>query len=578
MAKRSQEPLRLSYEPSVAYFSMEIAVADNIPTYCGGLGVLAGDHLRAAADAELPLIGVTLLYRSGYFHQIFDENARQIESPVEWSPEHLLELLAGHVMLELSGRQVKVVAWRHWIVGYTGFRVPVLFLDTAVEDNDERDRAITDRLYGGDQVYRLLQEAVLGMGGTAMLANLGVSDIPTFHMNEGHSSLLTVSLLMRLASRPGAPTKKEMSAVRERCVFTTHTPVPEGHDRFDADLVNEVLGSDLVHTLSAMGGLRGGELNMTVLGMSFSRFVNAVSLRHCSVSRRMFPQFAIDCITNGVHAQTWVCPSMARLFDRHLNGWREHNSILRYASDIPVDELKAAHEEAKASLVAMVAARSHVVLDPSRPTLCVARRAAPYKRLDLLLSDPEEIKAISRRHGPLQIVYSGKAHPSDREGKAVITRILHTAEVLGGAATVVYLEDYSLALASILCAGADVWVNTPEKPYEASGTSGMKAALNGVPSLSVLDGWWLEGDIEGVTGWSVGDDRERSDRISDSAALYRKLDTVILPLFYDAPDDFVVVGRSAIAMNGSYFTTERMVHQYASRAYWPGRAPSEDSD
>lgn len=551
---------------AVAYFSMEVAVDSAIPSYAGGLGVLAGDHLRAAADAGLPMVGVTLLYKDGYFEQRIDAEGHQHEEPVAWTPRPMIEPLDARVTVTVCGRPVTIRAWRHVLTGATGGRVWVIFLDTDLAENVEEDRAITDQLYGGDQHHRLRQEVVLGMGGVAMLQQLGFGDVPTFHMNEGHSSLLVLALLEATGKRRRS-SADVAEAVRRRCVFTTHTPVPEGHDRFDADLVRHVLGDTRA---KALGSWVGGELNMTELGMAFSRFVNAVSLRHARVSQAMFPEVPISSITNGVHAGTWVGPSMALLFDRYLPDWRTDNDSLRYASAIAVPEVESAHQAAKRAMVRLVADRTGVALSPDVLTLGVARRAARYKRTDLLLGEVERLRDFVETVGPLQVVYSGKAHPHDADGKAVIARIHDLARVLDDAVKVVYLAEYSLELAKVLCAGVDVWVNTPSKPHEASGTSGMKAAMNGVPSLSVLDGWWLEGHVEGVTGWSVGDESDRSDEATEVADLHAKLASMIGPLYYRSPERFGHVRRASIALNGSFFTTERMLRQYAVHAYRVG--------
>ncbi len=567
--RATAETARPRAKPSVAYFSMEIALDDTIPGYSGGLGVLAGDHLRAAADLGLPIVGVTLRYRSGYFRQSLGPHGTQREEPVTWSPGTVLERLVDRATVTLEGRPIVLGVWRHWIEGIGGHRVPVLLLDPDLDENNQRDRAIADHLYPDDPHWRLRQEAVLGLGGAAMLEATGLSGTPIFHMNEGHSSLLTLALADGAARgqvRVGAGARQ---AVQRRCVFTTHTPVPEGHDTFDEAVVRDVLGEPVLSDLRALGELGGDDrrLNMTTLGMSMSGFVNAVSLRHREVTASMFPRSAIASITNGVHAPTWTAPPMGRLFDRLLPGWRADNTMLRYAWGLPTDQLDEAHASAKRSLLTLVAQRTGSALDPSVLTLGVARRATRYKRLDLLVSDPERLREIAKRAGPLQIVYAGKAHPADEGGKAVIRSIYEAAEALDGEVAVVFLEDYSMTEAALLCAGSDVWVNTPRKSAEASGTSGMKAALNGVPSLSVLDGWWCEGHVEGVTGWSIGDDGTASDDDVEAEDLYAKLGSVIVPLFYGDPGRFIGIRRGAIALNGSFFTSERMVRQYAALAY-----------
>ena len=559
--------------PAVAYFSMEIALRDDIPSFSGGLGVLAGDHLRAAADLGIDMVGVTLLYRQGYFRQRIDDAGRQTEEPVAWDPETALEPLDLKATVHMSGRDVAVRPWRFVIRGAGGHAVPVLLLDTDLDTNDDEDRAITDQLYGGDLDHRLRQEAVLGLGGMAVLEELGWGTVPTLHMNEGHSALLTLAALRDTTGPDHKPNEEAVAAVRSRCVFTTHTPVPAGHDRFPEPLVRAVLGDPLASELGTLGCLSEGELNMTRLGMFFARFVNAVSVRHGEVSRSMFPGEPIRTVTNGVHGATWVAPSVAELFDRHLEGWRRNNAMLRSALAIPLDELQAAHDTAKTRLVDLVSQRTGVRLDPTAFTLGIARRAAVYKRLDLLLRHPERLRAVADRFGPMQIVYSGKAHPRDDPGKDAIVRVHEQAKALVGSVGFVYLEDYSLEVAKVLCAGADLWVNTPIRPYEASGTSGMKAALNGVPSLSVLDGWWVEGELEGVTGWSIGDRSDPVDDDADAGELYDKLGGVIAPLFFEQPSAFRDVGRFAIALNGSYFNTERMVREYATVAYGASVCP-----
>jgi len=558
-----------TFSGTVAYFSMDVAVDNAIPTYSGGLGVLAGDTLRSAADLQIPMVAVSLLHRKGYFDQRLDSLGNQIESPSKWSPENFLTRLPRQISLSLEGRQVRVGAWRYDFVGISGHIVPLIFLDTELEENDSADRGFTDFLYGGDERYRLCQEAVLGLGGVAMLRALGYADIRLFHMNEGHSALATLALMEERCARQRRFSEKEVDVVRRHCAFTTHTPVPAGHDRFPADLVSRVLGEERADNLNQLR-VTNGSLNMTELALKFSGFVNGVSMRHGEVSRGMFPNHNIDAITNGVHATTWVAAPLAALYDRTIPEWRSDNYFLRYAIGIPVEEIRQAHNQAKKELLQQVRWLTGVQLDEKVFTLGFARRATGYKRGDLLFTDLERLKKIARQAGPLQLVYAGKAHPRDDGGKAIIRRIFEAAAKLASDVRVVYLENYDMALGKLLCSGVDVWLNTPLRPQEASGTSGMKAALNGVPSFSVLDGWWIEGHIEGVTGWSIGDDDSaENDSIAEAASLYQKLEQVILPLYYKEPDNFCRVMRSAIALNGSFFNTQRMVSQYMRNAYLP---------
>jgi starch phosphorylase len=555
--------------PRVAYFSMEIALSPAIPTYSGGLGVLAGDTLRSAADLGVPVVGVTLLHRKGYFEQHIDEHGQQHEQPVIWNPEQALEAVDACASVQIEGRTVRIRAWRYTVHGVNGHIVPVYLLDTDVEENQEWDRTLTDYLYGGDAHYRLCQEIVLGMGGAAMLRSLGYDGELYYHLNEGHSSLLTLCLLSwQLDGRsPSELVDADVDAVRSRVVFTTHTPVPAGHDKFPFDLVERVLGRGEMELLEAAHCLTDSSLNMTHLALRLSRFVNGVAMKHREVSQEMFPNFPVDAITNGVHAGTWTAAPMQELFDRRIPEWRTDNLYLRYAVGIPLKEIRAAHAAAKKEMIAAVAERTGVTLDPKVFTIGFARRATPYKRADLVFTDVDRLAEIAANVGPLQVVFGGKAHPNDAGGKELIRRIHAAAERLAGRVTVVYVENYEWLIAARMVAGVDLWLNNPMKPLEASGTSGMKAALNGVPSLSVLDGWWIEGHVEGVTGWSIGGLESEGDQSKDAGEIYLKLERVILPLYYGLPFAYAEVMRSAIAINGSFFNTQRMVEQYVRNAY-----------
>lgn len=556
----------------VAYFSMEIALDPAAPTYSGGLGVLAGDTLRAAADLGVSMIGVTLLHRKGYFHQALDSHGNQAEEPANWTPERMLEPMRPVVSVEIEGRQVKLRAWRFMIEGVDGHVVPVYLLDTALAENSPFDQTLTDHLYGGDARYRLCQEVVLGMGGVAILPKLGHSYISSYHMNEGHSALLTLALVEhRMAGRPLLSAKEEdLNAIRHKCVFTTHTPVPAGHDQFPRELVHQVLGNERADALEHTRCCLGGALNMTYLALFGSRYINGVAMQHGEVSRGMFPNYPIRAITNGVHAVTWTTAPFRKLYDRHIPEWRHDNLYLRYAIGIPSAEIREAHAVAKRELLAEVHARTGAQLEEHVMTLGFARRAAAYKRADLLFANLDRLKWIVRNVGPIQVIYGGKAHPHDEEGKALIRRIFEMAASLKDAARVIYLENFDWSWAPLLYSGVDLWLNTPKRPQEASGTSGMKAALNGVPSFSVLDGWWVEGCLEGVTGWAIGGGPESADNEAiEIASLYDKLESTILPLFYGRPSVYAKVMRSTIALNGSFFNTQRMVSQYLRNAYSP---------
>lgn len=576
---------------------MEIALHPAMPTYSGGLGILAGDTVRSAADLGVPFCGVTLLHRKGYFVQRIDNTGWQQESPESWDPSAFLQELPERVAIYIEGRRVAIRTWLFEIAGAAGAKVPVYLLDTDLAENTPFDRTLTDFLYGGDSHYRLCQEVVLGVGGVRILQALGHDRLVKYHMNEGHAALLGVELLNQEAKKAGRARilREDVLEVRAKCVFTTHTPVPAGHDRFPMDMVANVLGhqknfldmQDLfcpedigrVFDFPPQGFDREtilsatNHLNMTYLALNLSHYVNGVAKRHAEVSRLMFADVQIDAITNGIHVPTWVAPPLQALYDKRMSGWRADNFVLRNALIIPPEEIWAAHLEAKQKLITHINATTA----PKRPfdtetcTIGFARRATSYKRPDLLFADLERLKAIGIVAGGLQIVYGGKAHPQDYEGKLVIQRILRAADALGNHVRVVYLENYGMELAKLLLSGVDLWLNTPLPPLEASGTSGMKAAVNGVPSLSVLDGWWLEGCIEGITGWAIdtlpADEPIEKRSQADAQALLEKLTQVAL-LFRNNRDKYVTIMQNAIALNGSHFNTQRMMQQYVSRAYF----------
>jgi starch phosphorylase len=569
------DPLREKLPAKVAYFSMEMAVDEEIPTYSGGLGVLAADTLRAAAGSLLPMVGVTLLYRRGYFFQRFDAQGWQREEAVAWSPENVLCELPERVPVVLEGRTVQVRAWLFWMRDAGEGRVPILFLDTGLPENSEWDRALSDFLYGGDSHYRLCQEVILGIGGVRMLRKLGFERLELFHMNEGHSSLLTLELLEEEAKRAGRtePTREDIEAVRRKCAFTTHTPVSAGHDRFPLDMVKKVIRLPAI----ADGEYKGrfccdGEINLTHLAFEFSHYINGVAKRHSEVSRVLFYPATIDSITNGIHLPYWASRPMQDLFDHHIPGWRADAFSIRYAIAAPLEEVQQAHDQSKAQLIQYVNRETNAGMNPDVLTIGFARRATAYKRPELILTDIERLKRISGVKGPLQLIFAGKAHPQDEEGKRAIQRIIQSQIRLLPEVRMIYLAEYDLALARLLVAGVDLWLNTPQPPLEASGTSGMKAAINGVPNFSVLDGWWIEGCIEGVTGWSIGPDhyqrKEGSDVQRDARDLYDKLEDVIVPLFYGDSEGYARVMRQAIALNGSFFNAQRMLQQYVLKAYF----------
>jgi len=557
-----------THEPRVAYFSMEIALHNDIPTYSGGLGVLAGDTLRSATDLEVPMVAVTLASTMGYFRQSIDAEGRQVEQVSPWNPSQWAVSLDAVVAVTIEGRRVWVGGWLYVLKGHTNGEQPVVLLDTDLEQNNSDDRAITRQLYGGDKAYRLKQEIVLGIGGTRMLQALGF-ELRQYHMNEGHSALLALELLRRFAyppedMRPGE-SPYNIPRVRELCCFTTHTPVEAGHDKFDYDLVRRVLG-DYVDfpTLQHLAGEQ--ELNMTRLALNLSEYINGVARRHAEISRHMYPGYRVHAVTNGVHPFTWTSEPFRRLYDERLPGWcHEPELLMRAACCIADAAVQAAHVEAKQRLIDEVNTRTGVSLVADCFTIGFARRMTAYKRPDLLFSDLQRLKNIAQRH-PIQIVLAGKAHPQDGPGKHLIEVLHGHMRELDGDISIAYLPAYDMATALTLVSGVDVWLNTPLRPMEASGTSGMKAAFNAVPHLSVLDGWWIEGCIEGVTGWAIGDDAPTTNG-DDAGHLYQKLEQIILPLYYENPTGWVAVMKGAISQCASYFNSQRMMRRYASEAY-----------
>ncbi len=553
--------LKHSGKPKIAYFSMEIGLDKNIPTYGGGLGILAGDTLKSCADLNVPIVGVTLLSENGYFYQKIDEEGNQIELPINFNSNDFLILLPSKTSVKIEDRKVAINIWYYLIKGLNEYIVPVFFLDTNLEENCQSDREITKYLYGGDNKYRLAQEIVLGIGGVKAVRSLGYKTVDKYHMNEGHAALGTLQLYREL---------KNIERVRERCVFTTHTPIAAGHDQFDLSFAKPMLGDILPESILEEITFEN-KLNMTRLALFFSHYVNGVAKKHGEVSRSMFPGYSIDSITNGVHTPTWVSEPFQRLFDKHLPGWRSDPYILRATFSIDKREIWAAHMEAKKNLIDFVNNRYNIGMNYDDFTIGFARRQTAYKRPDLLISDPERLKNIAEKTGPIQIIYAGKAHPKDMSGKESIKKIFTIMKTINGKIKIAYIHNYDITIGKMMTAGVDLWLNTPRRPREASGTSGMKAAHNGVPQFSTLDGWWLEGCVENITGWALGPEKteeEASDDEVDRNDLYNKLENWIIPKFLNDRDNWIRTMRSCIAINASFFNTNRMIQQYVLNAYF----------
>ena len=552
----------------IAYFTMEMAIRPEMQTYAGGLGVLAGDTARSCADLELPVVFVTLLSRAGYFRQEIDANGRQIEHPDWWEPERWCTPLNAMVAVDIEQKPVWIRPWLYIHTCPHGHQIPILLLDTQLDQNTEEDRKLTHYLYGGDETYRLKQEIVLGIGGIRILRAVGF-DLHTYHLNEGHAALLTLDLLNRWRVppedlAPGEPVY-DVAEVRARCVFTTHTPVEAGHDLFSYELFERLLpGFVDLDTLKRLAG--DDRLNMTRLALNLSDYVNGVAGRHAKTTEHMFPGYRIHAITNGVRVRTWTHPAFAGLYDANLPQWQHEPEVLVRALQLSDDAVWECHRAAKRDLVELVKLSTGAALDPDTPILGFDRRMTGYKRPMLLFEDPGRLAALAARH-PFQVVMAGKAHPRDDPGKEAVRRLHEVCHELRGKVACVFLPAYDMRIAMALVSGSDIWLNTPLPPLEASGTSGMKAALNGVLNLSILDGWWIEACIEAVTGWSIGDDDGAASDQTHAAALYDKLERAVLPLYFDEPARWRWMMKQAIGNIAYYFNSQRMMRRYATEAY-----------
>ena len=539
----------------IAYFSAEIGISSSLPTYSGGLGVLAGDHIKAAGDFGLDMCAITLLYREGYFKQRIDDEGVQTETHPRFDPYPLLKKLDVKFTLRLRERDVWIQAYQFDYMGQGGKVLPIYFLDTDFEDNFTDDRNISLRLYSGNKDHRILQEAILGFGGTKLLEHLGHDNIETYHMNEGHCSFLVLNLLEKF--------KGNVEDVKKRCHFTTHTPVPAGHDHFAESRVKKLLHGLIPENLELPSLVQNGRLHMTELGLYFSRSANGVSHLHGQVARDQFPCSDIGHITNGVHHSYWMGSPFKKLFDQHIPDWRENPKLLLKVDEIPNDEIWDTHVTRKKYLLGYANSQVQKALDRDTLTIGFARRAATYKRAQLLFQDTERLLEIGQ--GKIQVVYSGKAHPNDAEGKELIRQIVSKANKMFGKIKIIFLENYNMWLGRMITSGVDIWLNTPLRPNEASGTSGMKATLNGVPNLSVLDGWWAEGCRDGINGWAIGDPEHPNDE-KDADHLYSTLENRVIPAYYDNREKWVSIMKEAIK-TGVDFTAHRMVNEYVKNYY-----------
>ncbi|MGB0202502.1 MAG: alpha-glucan family phosphorylase [Candidatus Poseidoniaceae archaeon] len=538
----------------VGYFTAEIGLWSELHTYSGGLGVLAGDHVKSAADAEIPLVGVTLVYRKGYGRQHLDKDGVQTETYRDLDPAQHMQDTGMEISLPLDGGELWAKVWRADITGVSGHVVPVYFLDTFHPKNSEKHLELGLTLYGGDDWVRIRQEYLLGVGGLRLLDKLGL-EVDGLHLNEGHCTFALLEMLGKGWSR---------EQLAKRVLFTTHTPVPAGHDRFEWEAVEEVLG-DLLPAdakqlvIDAGDPEEGRRISMSHLAVALSGPVNAVSNLNAWVASSMFADHHIAPITNGVHHITWTSPMMADLFDKQLPGWREDPTKLAHAGKIPTEDLAGARDVARKVLRELVLTSTGVKLAKNRLTIGFARRFATYKRANLVFSDLERLREIGA--GKIQFVFSGKAHPRDEGGKALIKSIFDSAKDLENEIPVAFLEDYSMATGLAMTGGVDIWLNNPIRPMEASGTSGMKAAMNGVPNCSILDGWWPEGCEHGVNGWAIGEADDERDDVRDAKNVLDVIENEVLPAWNEGDEKWCEIMRASIATSAR-FTGARMISDY----------------
>jgi starch phosphorylase len=602
-------------DKTIAYFSFEFGLHSSLPIYSGGLGILSGDHAKEASDLGLPFVGVGFMYPQGYFRQRLPSHGWQEavyqQLDISQAPVRPVQDGNGHEMrisVNLAGRRVHARIW-HVRVG----RNPLFLLDTDVDENEPWDRELSARLYSGDSETRIRQEIMLGIGGVRALRALGINP-SVWHMNEGHSAFLILECIRELVSQ-GKSFEEASSIIRKRSVFTTHTPVPAGHDAFGFQLVEQYfngywdeLGINREHFLS-LGGHEeewGMAFNMTVLALKLSGQANGVSKLHGEISREMWQEVwpnnkvedvPITSITNGVHVSTWIAGEMHNIFDKYLGpDWldnQDSTAIWQRLAEAPDEELWKVHLDLKRKLMSYLRERvrrrwvngsndptqvltSGTLLDPEALTIGFARRFATYKRSTLIFRDLERLQRILLDiHRPVQIVFAGKAHPADEPGKSLIQYIYNLAKhnQLGG--RIAFIEDYDMHMARYLTQGVDVWLNTPRRPREASGTSGMKAAINGIPNLSILDGWWVEG-YNGANGWAIGDAREFDNHDAqdgfDANSIYQLLEDEIVPLYYGrdrdgTPRGWVEIMRESMRSNAQMFGTRRMIKEYTTELY-----------
>ena len=557
----------------IAYFVMECAVDSRIPTYSGGLGILAGDTLQSFADLEVPAVGITLLWKNGFNNQKLSNDGTQINSPQDWDIEKYMQPTNIKIKIPLGGKDVTITAFKYAVESIKGDNeIDVYFLTPDTPENDPETRKICDRLYIEGGLTRLKQEIILGIGGYEMLKKLNYRPF-LYHINESHSAFLIAGLMKDI---------DDLNRVKSRVVFTTHTPIPAAFDKFEmkdvADMLGRYCDKQVLYEIYQEKLEDKDELNLSWLAIKNAKNVVAVSRKHKFVSEHIFEGYKLKYVTNGIHHVKWASPHHKMLYTKYIAGWEEDPDLLRGASCIPDGDFVQAHILCKETLIEMINSETDSSFVTSDFTIAMAKRITHYKRNNLILSNPDKLIDIAEKKGAIQIIFAGKAHPADTDGLSIVKSIYDASRYISSKTKkvkIAFLENYNIHKANIILSGVDLWLNNPTRPLEASGTSGMKASLNGVPNFSVLDGWWLEACMEGINGWSIGPrtawtDLSYSDDMHDLNDMYGKLEFNILDLYYKNYSDYIKIMKMAVSSIAPHFNTHRMVSEYVTDLYLTG--------
>jgi glycogen phosphorylase len=544
--------------PNIAFVTMEFGLDNNMNTYCGGLGILSGDIIKSATDMSVRMTGITILYKNGWFKQSIDDKGYQVATSDTWDYQKYLTDTNLTFTINIHNESVKVKLWEYtWTSNISGFSNTIYFVDTDVDGNSDLIKQASNKIYHTDKSIWYCQEILLALSTIEVNKILNLK-IDIYHLNESHAACLALALYDEV---------KDWNKVRQSLVFTTHTPLEAAHQKFNIDDLKNYLPSKYVEYIPKEL-IVNSEINFTKLSLFASKFSNAVAKRHEEVSDKMYPEFSLDHVTNGVHIDTWVCSGLGMIYDKYLTGWKNDPNILRQIGVVPDEEIESNHHKNKINLCDYVNDKYHKNLDPNIFTIGFARRTVGYKRADMILTQLERLKTIAKKYNKIQIIFSGKAYPTDDEGIKLIKSLVDASKIIDPYLNIVFIEDYDMAIAKKMVLGVDLWLNNPIPPLEASGTSGMKASLNGIPNFSILDGWWVEGHLEGITGWSIGEDLCVGDvcKLIEIEDLYSKLENQIYHAWNDKAK-WARMRKTCIALNGTYFNTYRVVQEYILKGY-----------